>query len=73
VFGRHVISRLQEVEQSTSNRAIGQMLREREWERLMGEDMANSATGFAEPDPDDVTAHGRVVGGGREDEDIELA
>lgn len=46
------------------------MLREREWERLMGEDMTNSATGFAEPDPDDVTAHGRVVG--REDEDIVL-
>lgn len=70
-FGRYVASRLDEVGQS-SNPTIARTQRMREWERLMGADMSNSATGFRDPG-DSVSAHGRVVGDpGRDDDDIVL-
>jgi len=47
-FGRHVASRMAEVGKS-SDPGIAETLRLREWERLMGADVSNSATGFADP------------------------
>ncbi len=47
-FGRHVAARMAEVGQS-QDAGIAETLRLREWERLMGADMSNSATGFADP------------------------
>lgn len=70
-FGRHVANRLDEAGQS-KNPAIAQAQRAREWERLMGADMTNSATGFADPSADSVSAHGRTVGApaDRSDDDL---
>lgn len=37
----------------------------------MGADMTNSATGFADPNADSMTAHGRAVGDAdRSDDDL---
>jgi hypothetical protein len=69
-FGRHVANRLEAAGQS-SNQAIAQAQREREWERLMGADMTNSATGFADPSVDSLSPHGRIAGeDGRSDDDL---
>lgn|GEM_PF-4668171 len=70
-FGEHVKNRLDEVVGTTQNAAIAQSRREREWNRLMGVDMSQSAAGFADPTPESITAHGRSVGD--EDESMELA
>jgi len=70
-FGEHVKRRLDEVTNSTENASIAQSRREREWERLMGEDMSQSAAGFADPTPESLSAHGRSVGE-PDDEVIEL-
>lgn len=72
-FGKHVANRLDEAGQS-DNATIARAQREREWERLMGADMSNSATGFRDPEFDSVSPHGRVVGAPdrRDDEDIIL-
>jgi hypothetical protein len=66
-FGRAVQTRMEEVGQS-SNPAIAQSQRIREWNRLMGEDMSNSAVGFADPG-EGLSAHGRAIGVEDEDED----
>lgn len=47
-FGRAVQTRVEKAGES-SNAAIAQTQRQREWERLMGGDMETSATGFADP------------------------
>lgn len=71
-FGKHVANRLDEAGQS-DNATIARTQRIREWERLMGADMSNSAAGFRDP-ADSVSPHGRVVGGpaDRDDEDLIL-
>jgi hypothetical protein len=71
-FGKHVANRLDEAGQS-ENPTIAQAQRLREWERLMGGDMTNSATGFRDPS-ESVSPHGRVIGrdADSDDEDIEL-
>jgi hypothetical protein len=70
-FGRHVAQRLEEASQS-KNPAIARAQRAREWERLMGADMTNSATGFADPSSATITAHGRAVGAEAGDPDDDL-
>lgn len=67
-FGKHVANRLDEAGQS-KNPSIARAQRIREWERLMGADISNSATGFADPGTDSVSAHGRVVGDAARDGD----
>jgi hypothetical protein len=69
-FGRHVANRLDEAGQS-ENPAIARTQREREWERLMGADMTDSATGFRDP-VGPVSAHGRIVGAAGDDDEIVL-
>lgn len=66
-FGRHVTARLEEAGQS-SNAAIAQVQRLREWERLMGVDMATSTTGFREVDESSLSQHARRSGGGSTDD-----
>jgi hypothetical protein len=70
-WGKRVISRLEEAGQS-SNESIARTQRQREWERLMGADMTNSATGFREVNADSVSSHGRVLGAdtGGDDDDL---
>ncbi|OBC11441.1 hypothetical protein A5784_35175 [Mycobacterium sp. 852013-50091_SCH5140682] len=70
-FGRGVLSRLDEVSQS-KNPVIARTQRMREWERLMGGDMDQSTTGFADPTEGSASAHARVVGERDGDEDIVL-
>lgn len=67
-FGRHVANRLEDAAQS-SNEAIARAQRAREWERLMGADMTDSTTGFADPGVDSLTPHGRVAGEDHSDDD----
>lgn len=66
-FGRAVAARLDEVSK-TNNKAIAQAAREREWARLMGEDMTNSPVGFRDPG-EGLSAHGRSLGGADVDDD----
>lgn len=66
-FGRAVHARMEEVGQS-SNPAIAQAQRIREWNRLMGEDMTGSAVGFRDPG-EGLSAHGRAIGLEDDDED----
>lgn len=60
-FGEAVANRLEEVIAGTRNPVIARAQREREWARLMGDDMATSAAGFADPG-EGFSAHARVVG-----------
>lgn len=70
-FGRGVHARLDQVATS-SNAVIAKSQREREWERLMGGDMENSMTGFADPTPDTVSANARVIGGDTDDDEEDI-
>jgi hypothetical protein len=69
-FGKHVANRLEEAGQS-DNQTIARAQREREWERLMGNDMTNSAAGFRDP-AESVSAHGRIVGSAAAGDDDEI-
>lgn len=69
-FGKHVARQLDEAGQS-DNQTIARAQREREWERLMGADMTNSATGFRDPG-ESLSAHGRIVGGAEAGDDDEI-
>lgn len=71
-FGRGVLSRLDEVSQS-KNPVIARTQRLREWERLMGGDMDQSTTGFADPAVAASSSNARVIGAqSNDDEDIVL-
>jgi hypothetical protein len=59
-FGEAVANRLDEVVAGTRNPVIAQAQREREWARLMGDDMETSTAGFR--DVGDVSPHARVIG-----------
>lgn len=70
-FGLGVHSRMERAGQS-SNAAIARMQKEREWERLMGGDMATSTTGFQDPSPDSISAHGKAIGDVDDDDDEDI-
>ncbi|WP_454232146.1 hypothetical protein [Mycolicibacterium fortuitum] len=71
-FGRGVLARLDEVSQS-KNPVIARTQRLREWERLMGGDMDQSTTGFADPAVASSSSNARVIGAqSSDDEDIVL-
>lgn len=59
-FGQAVQTRVEKAA-SSSNPAIARTQQQREWERLMGGDMTNSATGFADPS-ESMSTHGRSIG-----------
>lgn len=67
-FGRAVQSRVEKAGTS-SNAAIAQTQREREWERLMGGDVLSSATGFADPAAGDLSRHARATGRDESDDE----
>lgn len=67
-FGQAVNARVERAGQS-SNPTIAKTQRMREWERLMGGDMANSAAGFASPSEASGSSHGRVIGAPRNEDD----
>lgn len=60
-FGQAVHMRVEQAGQSR-NPVIAKAQRAREWERLMGGDMSKSATGFADPSSESLSAHGMSVG-----------
>lgn len=60
-FGEAVANRIEEVAAETSNPVIARARRDREWARLMGDDMATSGAGFADVG-ESVSPHARVVG-----------
>lgn len=70
-FGSGVHARMQQVGQS-SNPAIARMQKEREWERLMGGDMSTSTTGFQDPSPDSISAHGKAIGAPEDDDEEDI-
>jgi hypothetical protein len=74
-FGEAVARRLDEVCEGTTNAAIARAQHEREWARLMGDDMTNSAVGFRDVNAETIGAGGRMVGDDPDsgDEDMPIA
>src|SRR5262249_30743697 len=68
-FGEAVASRLDAVSANTSNAAIARAQREREMDRLMGEDMTLSTAGFRDVS-ESAAPHDRIVGEPEADDDM---